>query len=461
MKSMFDIIAQLPNEDIQIDRASKRRTFPCPSCGENVHGCRAVRTSPEKPFEQLGISIGCPRCGRFTVEMLDDGENEYEAVMETGRPYDMFSRARAADERLDTFMDNTASGRIEGKAMLAELAADFAEELRLAGEDAESFVPPYVLALRAYCDLVEAGDREYAEPLARLAARCNGIAQLDLLKQLDEAYGRIYDCRNDIAPAAFLEALMGESLIDALAGIAADESGSVGSLFGEMATYSEEFESLPAEERADRPYAAAEGWYKATCLCQEAGFDADVPAMAEKVVESIHYAHEGGAPEDIGHLMMLANSYRMTSSGYRETCRRMLSDSELWSEPLLLAIAGYTFAEGVVSDAIKDMELHRERILPEDGAKALAMLNEALQILEAYGDVTSFAEILPVSYWIRGVLADDRDDKKLACCYALYFCGLGLISGESADGIFDRVFATEDEDSPLYDWYEELIKDHE
>ncbi len=457
MKSVFDLVARLPNEDIQIDRATKRRTYPCPSCGKNVRGCRAVRTSPEKPFDQLGILIPCPKCGSFTIEMCNDDHGDYEVVMETGKRYNMFSRVEAADACLSAFMDNPISRLEEGKPMLAELAYDFAEELCLAEEDDDALAPPYLLALRTYCELVRAGNREHAEPLARLILECGRIPEPDILDQLVIAYGLIEDLKADVPAAIYFKTMTSRALLECCS-TGNEHHDDIGYLIEVIRGYADEFDALPKEEKAVSPYAAAEMWSFSLGTCLEIGHE-HIPAIAEKVIESVRRAHEGGAEEDIFHLMMLVAAYRWSSSDYRETYRRMASEAEHWSEPLFLAAANYSFTERVFRNAVEGSVLYMSRISPEDRSDAAVRIDEAIRILETYGDVRLYASMLPTSYWIRGILKEDVEDKKLACYYAMYLSGLGLMSKEEADDVFARVFATEGKDSPLHAWYEELIEE--
>ncbi len=458
MKSMFDIIAQLPNEDIQIDRSSTRRTFPCPSCGENVEGCRAVRTSPEKPFRQLGTSIECPRCGRFTVEKLDDGKGDYEVVTETGERYDRFSRVRAAAKRFDTFMDNPTSVFIEGQPMLAALAAEFAEELGLADESVSELVFPIKIALGAYCDLVKDGQMEYVEPLARFAHRCHNITDEGLSNQLRDAYALIESCRGYVSSAAYLEAMMERASLDCWARARKGDRNAVEDYIEIVESCSEEFGALTAENRALCPYAAADGWFGAVCIAREDGDDDDICYMAEKGIEFIRLAHEDGAPMNPRHAMTLVALYRSAPYEPREKYERLLSESKLWSDPFLLASADYLLAESIAEKAAGDGRINPENIPAEERAEGVALINEAIQILETYSDIAAFAPMLPHSYWFRSVLTGDKDDRKTACCYTIYLRALGMMEDDDADLLLRLIFGTEEKDSQLRKWYKDLVK---
>ncbi len=371
----------------------------------------------------------------------------------------MFSTVAAADACLHTYIDNPISGYDVGKPMLAELARNFADKLYYAEESDKALTPPCLLALETYCNLIQAGNPEYAEPLARLILECNHLVAPNILNQLAIAYSLVEKHKDDVPVAIWLKVITSGSLLDCCS-ISKKRSNTVDGLIDDIGRYTEEFDSLSAEEKAISPYAAAEMWNVALAICFEER-RGDVPAIAEKIIESIRRAHENGAAEDVGHMMMLATAYRNTYSDYRETYRRMASDAGLWSEPLLLAIADFTFCERVFKNATESKVLRLDRILPEDRSDAAARIEEAIQIAETYSDVTSIAPMLPNAYWIRSVLKDDIEDKKLACYYAIYFSGLELISREEADDIFETVFATVDEDSPLHSWYEELIKEYE
>ena len=453
MDPVFEIIKELPNKDFQVRRIEERRTYHCPSCGENVSGCYGIRTSPRKPVEQLGTVIPCPECGTFTIDVSVKNGEEVVKVKETGAEYDFFARARAADEHMRELIEATEDRNRDDLALisqLAEAAARFAGELAIADPHHSELWQPYSLAVDSYCTLIESGRTEYVEPLARLTLECNSIAKYDLMAQMRRAYRLIRNNKDKVPPALYSGLMIENALLSSAFDRMFLEDPD--RFLEDSIRYEiEDFESLSPYDRAEFPYAASNGWHYIQNRRRKNGAKNE-SAAARKVIAAIRDARKNGAPEDREQLQRMAVCYRSIASDKKKTYRDMISDAKYWSDPLYLAIADYTFAEHVYSSMGEDLDLDPGSIPPEARSEAVKRLDEAIAILETMDDLRGFTYILTNSYLYRGILAGDPADKKLACNYAMFFAMTG--QGSSQD-VFDTLMAasaTEELGSPVQKW---------
>lgn len=451
MDPVFEIIKELPNKDLQVKRIAERKTYHCPSCGENVTGCYGVRTSPRKPVSQLGICIPCPSCGTFTIDVSVKNGKEAMKVKETGADYDLFARAREADTRMRELM-KAADGKDDPALtlQLAEAAARFADELKIADPRNSDLWQPYRLAVDSYCKLIESGRTEYVEPLARLTLRCNSIAKYDLMATMNRAYILIHQNERKVPRALFrglmIERALLRSSFDRMFLDDPDEF-----LEDSIRTEIEVFESLSAQDRAEFPYAASNGWNYILNSRRRRGAKNESTA-ARKVIAAIRDARKEGAPEDREQLMRMAICYRAIVSGKEKTYKDMISDAECWSDPLYLAIADYTFAEHIYCSMEEDLNFDPESVPPKALSEAVKRLNEAIGILETVDDLNGFTFILSNSYLYRGILTGDSADKKLACHYAMFFNMIGQGSRQDVLDTLMIASTTEELGSPLQIW---------
>lgn len=455
MTTLDDILEKLPDRDLQIRRMGKRRTFPCPQCGEIVPGCCAIAASPKKPLE-LGISIPCPRCGQFTVVSAEDGESSI--VVETGAAYDSFSRVKASRDRLDRLSKNADRKDPEQLLELAEAAVQEAEEVEAASPDKEALWVPYLIAVSSYCALIESGRTDLVETLARLTLRCNAISKYELLAQLKLAYELIEKHQECIPRALLLKMRIEHALVVSafVNGRAMSEKEQDDSYYDKISAYAEEFDSLPAEEKAAFPYVAADGWnYILTKLARSKG--KGVEAAAEKVVTEIRKARKSGAPEDRAHLMMAVSAYRLMASDSEKARKDMIADAESWTDPLFLAMADFTLAEHVYAEIVMECGYDAGLLPGEVVAETVRKLSEAISILEKMDNLDGFAVYLPESHSYRGVITRDSRDKELACRYAIYFANIGLADDRDVRSMLMSAAVTEELGSPLQDWAMKML----
>ncbi len=459
MDTLGFIFEQLPDKDLQARRAGRRRVFPCPSCGENVFGCSSVRTSPKKPFDQMGIRIPCPKCGDFTIDVSVRKGKEIWTVVETGKRYDRFSRVRASGKRLVKLADSLDNTKEEDCLVMLETASKDAEELRLADPDNEDLHYPYMMAVNSYNRLITMGRTDLVEDLARFTLKCNDISQYDLLFELRTSY-RLIDEHQDMLPRAlYIKAMIERTLVDeafdfaedAMAGEASEDS-----MIERIELLVKEFDSLPAKEKASCPYAAADGRKYILNTYSRNGGRGVAPA-AKKVIAAIRKARKSGAPEDRLQLMRMATCYRRMAPYGRKKYDEMLADAELWSDPLFLAMADFMFAERVRDVMLGDYHVDMDRVSPEDREEALRRIEEAIGILETRDDVDEIASIVTESYNIRGFLRNDMDDYKLSCLYGAYFCNLGLIDARDLVKTMMDIIVTSGDPQGFRDWAEEHL----
>ncbi len=452
MDQVFEIVKKLPNKELQVRRIGEHRTLPCPKCGENVPGCYGVRTSPNKPIGQMGLGIPCPKCGTSTIEVSVTKRGESIKVKETGEEYDMFSRVKAAEDRAKAMIKAAAADKDDLSLLpeLAEATAQYGDELKVANPKSDELWKPYELAVSSYCTLIESGRREFVEPLARLTLRCNNIAKYDLMQAMRHAYSLIERYRCDVPPA--LMALIG--IESALLDLSFDRmfyDDVEKRMEEDMLSCIEDFESLCAYDRAEFPYVASDGWNYILNHRRRNGAKGASTA-ARKTIAAIRDARKDGAPEDRDQLIRMATCYRFIASDSEKTYRDMIKDTKCWSDPLFLAIADFTFAEHVYITITLDDEHVSSLRSPKVISEAVKRLDEAISIMEAKDDVKDWAYILPQSYLVRGVLAKNADDKKLACYYAMFFYMVGHVG---RNHVFETLMAaatTEEFGSPLQKW---------
>lgn len=423
------IFDQLPNSDLQARRAGRRRVFPCPSCGENVFGCYNVRTSTKKPLDQLGIRIPCPVCGDFTVEVAVRKGKETWKVMETGAKYDMFSRARESGKLLCELADSLDNSKAEDCLTMVEAASKDAEELRLADPANKDLHYPYMMAVNSYNRLIMMGRTDLVEDLARFTLRCNDISQYDLMDQLRTSYRLIDEHRDMLPRALYIKTMIERVLVDEAFDFAVQTmAGEVpeDSMIERIEALVKEFDSLPPKEKAACPYAAADGREYIMYECSRYGGRGVAPA-AKKVIAAIRKARKNGAPEDRLQLMRMVRCYRQMAPYGKKKYEEMLADAELWSDPLFLAMADFTFAERIRDIILGDFNVDASRVSPEVREDALMKIDEAIRILETRDDVDDIASFVAESYNVRGLLKNDAEDYKLSCLYGAYFTKLGLI----------------------------------
>ncbi len=459
MDTLGFIFEQLPDKDLQARRAGRRRVFPCPSCGENVFGCHSVRTSPKKPFDQMGILIPCPECGRFTIDISVRKGKEIYTVMETGAKYDKFSRVKASEKRLCKLADSLDNTKEEDCLLMVEAASEDAEELRLADPGNEGLHCPYMIAVNSYNRLIAMGRTDLVEDLARFTLKCSDLSQYDLLDQLRTSYRLIDEHRDMLPRALYIKTMIERALVDeafdSIEGQMTEEE-SEDLMIGKIELLVKEFDSLPAEEKAVCPYAAADGRNYILNTYSRNGGRGVAPA-AKKVIAAIRKARMNGAPEDRLQMLRMGSCYRRMAPYGKKKYDEMLADAELWSDPLFLAIADFTFAERIRDVMLGDYRVDMDRVSPEDREKALMRIEEAIGILETRGDVDEIAPIVSESYNIRGFLKNDKEDYKLSCLYGAFFSELGLIDDRELVKTMMSILVTSGDPMGFRDWAEEHL----
>ncbi len=456
MDSIDDIIKHLPDLDLQIRRYGKRRVFPCPSCGENVRGCHAVKLSPKRPLENLGLRIPCPKCGDFTVSLHGKGGDGPVTVVETGAVYDSNSRVAASAKRYRDISDEKDKDSPEHLLRLAKAAAEYAGEIKLASpSDIGNLWIPYLVAVSTYCNLVSTGHTEHVEALARLTLECNNIAKYELMEQMVAAYDLMEEHQDKLPRALFLKMMIERALVDSAfasgeSTIFDDEPYTDTDCYDQIAYYAEAFESLPAEERAVCPYAAADGWSYVLKDRERCG--KGIKTVAKKVISSIRKALKDGAPEDRDHIITMISCHAKLFNDTEKPYRDMIADAKHWSDPLFLAMADFLFAEHLYCTAAMEFDYDVRRMPGKALTEAVERLTEAIGIMEKEDDVTGFAYMLADAYRYRGSFTGKSSEKKLSCYYIMYFAMIGQATNNDVLSTLMAVSVTEKFGSPLQKW---------
>lgn len=454
MESIDDVVKHLPDIDLQLRRFGKRRAFPCPSCGENVLGCYAVKLSPKRPFENLGLRIPCPKCGDFTVSLHGKGGDGPVTVMETGAEYDSNARVAASGERYRKISDEDDRDSPEHLLRLAVAAAEYAGEIKLASpSDVENLWVPYLIAVSSYCDLVSMGRTEHVEALARLTLECNSIAKYELMSQLRTAYDLMEEHQDKLPRALFLKMMIERALVDsafASGGSTVFDEEPETDYYDEIARYAEAFESLPAEERAVCPCAAVDGW--SYMLKDRERRGKGIKTVAKKTISSIRKALKDGVPEDRDLIITMASCHAKLFNDTEKPYRDMIADAKRWSDPLFLAMADFLFAEHLYCTAAIEFDYDVRRMPGKALTEAVERLTEAIDIMEKEEDVTGFAHMLADAYRYRGSFTGKSSEKKLSCYYIMYFAMIGQATNRDVLSTLMAVSVTEKFGSPLQKW---------
>lgn len=456
MESIDDVIEHLPDPDLQLRRYGRRKAFPCPSCGENVPRCYAVKLSSKKPFDNLGLRIPCPKCGDFTVSLRGKGGDGPITVVETGAEYDSYARVTASGERYRKIADEDDQDSPEHLLRLAMAAAEYAGEIKLASpSDVENLWIPYLIAVSSYCELVSTGHTEHVEALARLTLECNNIAKYELMGQLIMAYDLMEKHQDKLPRVLFLKMMIERALVDSAfangeSTIFDDEPETDTGYYDQIAYYAEAFESLPAEERAVCPYAAADGWSYVLKDRERCG--KGIKTVAKKTISSIRKALKDGAPEDRDHLMTMASCHAKLFNDTEKPYRDMIADAKHWSDPLFLAMADFLLAEHLYCTAAMEFDYDVRRMSDKARAEAVERLTEAIDIMEKMDDVTGFAHMLADAYRYRGSFTGNSSEKKLSCYYIMYFAMIGQATNGDVLSTLMAISVTEKFGSPLQKW---------